>query len=211
MSDCGCEFEARDRAERRTLRWLLAINATLFVIEFAVGWLAHSTGLLADSLDMLADAMVYGVSLFAVGQAAARKQQAARISGYGQILLALLVLVEVIRRALSGSEPVSLLMMGMASVALAANLSCLYLIRQHRDGGVHMRASWIFSSNDVIANMGVITAGALVWWLGSAWPDLAIGSVIAIIVLRGGLQILFEVKRESATSAGQRESTCEKD
>ena len=183
MSDCGCEFEARDRAERRTLWILLSINASLFVVELGVGWLAQSTGLIADSLDMLADAMVYGISLYAVGAAAARKRQAARWSGLGQIALALLVLFEVIRRTLTGSEPVSALMMGMAVVALAGNVTCLLLVRQHRDGGVHMRASWIFSSNDVIANLGVIVAGALVAWSGAAWPDLVIGGLIAAVVL----------------------------
>lgn len=211
MSDCGCEFEARDQAEKRTLRALLGINAGLFVIEFVVGWLAQSTGLLADSLDMLADAMVYGISLFAVGQAAARKQQAARWSGYGQIVLALLVLAEVVRRTFTGSEPLSLMMMGMASVALVGNVACLLLIRQHRDGGVHMRASWIFSSNDVIANVGVIIAGGLVWSFGVAWPDLVIGCLIAIVVLRGGLRILSEVAKEANGNERQNQSTCSDD
>ena len=199
---CGCAFEARDRAERRTLKLLLVINAVLFAVELVVGWVAQSTGLIADSLDMLADAMVYAISLLAVGAAAWRKRQAARWSGYGQIALALLVLFEVLRRALTGSEPVSALMMSMATVALIGNVSCLLLIRRHREGGVHMRASWIFSSNDVIANLGVISAGALVAWTGAYWPDLVIGSLIAFIVLRGGVSILREVAAEEATDSG---------
>ncbi len=205
MSDCGCEFEARDRAERRTLWALLAINAALFVVEFGVGWLAQSTGLIADSMDMLADAMVYGISLYAVGRAVAHKQRAARWSGYGQIVLALLVLFEVLRRTLAGSEPISLLMMGMASVALVGNVACLLLIRRHRDGGVHMRASWIFSSNDVIANLGVIVAGALVWSFGAAWPDLVIGGLIAVVVMRGGIRILGEVAEENRKEQARHE------
>jgi len=53
-----------------------------------------------------------------------------------------------------------------------------------------MKASWIFSTNDVIANMGVILAGLLVAVTNSRYPDLIIGSVIAIIVFRGSLKIL---------------------
>ena len=112
------------------------------------------------------------------------------MSGYGQIALALLALVDVLRRALQGSEPVSLLMMGVGLVALVANATCLTLISKHRQDGAHMRAAHIFSKNDVIANLGVILAGALVWWRHSPYPDLIIGSVIALIVLRGGLSIL---------------------
>ena len=52
----------------------------------------------ADALDMGADASVYALSLLAVGTAAARKKQLARASGYLQLGLALVGLVEVIRR-----------------------------------------------------------------------------------------------------------------
>ena len=98
------------------------------------------------------------------------------------------------RRAILGSEPTSLLMVGTGCVALVANLICLRLISSHRDGGAHMRASWIFSKNDVIANTGVIIAGVLVMTLGSRIPDLAVGSIVAVVVVRGGMQILKGVE-----------------
>ena len=97
---------------------------------------------------------------------------------------------EVVRRAIAGSEPESPLIIGMATVALVANVSCLRLISKHRHGGAHMRASAIFSANDVLANVGVIIAGGLVALTGSNYPDLAIGTVIALLVLRGATRIL---------------------
>jgi len=178
------------RREARTLRWLLAINALMFVLELGTGLFAQSTGLIADSLDMLADAAVYGVALYAVGRASALQLRAARLAGLVQALLALSVLGEVARRLLFGSEPESLPMMGMGLLALLANIACLYLISDHRDGGVHMRASWIFSANDVLANLGVIAAGALVAWTGSPYPDLLIGSAVGLLVLDGARRIL---------------------
>lgn len=198
MSGCGCEMEARNKQERKTLMIVLGINAFMFVVEFALGLLAESTGLIADSLDMFADASVYSISLYAVGKGSALKGKAATLSGGVQIALALLVLVDVLRRLIVGSEPVSSLMMSVAAVALIANSICLWLISKHRDGGVHMRASVIFSTNDVIANIGVILSGALVSALGSRYPDLVIGLVIAIVVLRGGIQILKEASEHRA-------------
>jgi Co/Zn/Cd efflux system component len=176
--------------EQATLKLLLAINGTMFFLEFGVGWVAQSTGLIADSLDMFADAAVYGVSLYAVGKAASAQARAARLSGYLQLLLALGALGEVARRFLAGSQPEAPAMIGIALLALAANVTCMALISKHREGGVHMRASWIFSTNDVIANLGVILAGALVAWTGSAAPDLVIGTIIGIVVLMGALRIL---------------------
>lgn len=190
MPDCGCGSEDTASLQRRVLWVLLAINGTMFVTELGVGLYAESTGLLADSLDMLADALVYAIALSAVGQAAGRKAKAARLSGYLQIALGLGVLAEVIRRAVVGSEPISALMMGMGGVALVANVACLLLLARHRHDGEHMRASWIFSTNDVIANTGVIVSGLLVLLLDSAVPDLVIGTVISAVVVRGGVQIL---------------------
>ncbi|MCB9746750.1 MAG: cation transporter [Alphaproteobacteria bacterium] len=176
--------------ERRVLGQLLAINAAMFIAELAFGIWAESTGLIADSLDMLADAMVYSLSLFAVGRAAASQRRAARASGWLQMALAVAALGEVARRAVVGSEPAEVVMIGVASVALVANLGCVALLARHRDGGVHLKASWIFSTNDVLANLGVVAAGALVLATGSAIPDLIIGGVVGLLVLSGAVRIL---------------------
>jgi cation diffusion facilitator family transporter len=196
MPDCGCHFEAHDEEQRKVLRTLLAINGVMFVVELAVGLIAQSSGVMADSLDMLADAMVYGVGLYAVGRSAALKRRSARWSGIFQVALAAGIFVDVARRAVFGSEPHSALMMVVASVALVANAWCLSLLHKHRDGEVHMRASWIFSRSDVIANAGVILAGVLVWFTDSRWPDLIVGSAIATVVVRGGVEILRDAARE---------------
>lgn len=184
--------KAADRAgeESGTLKILLAINAVMFVLELATGVIAQSTALIADSLDMFADAGVYGLSLYAVGHGLRMQMRAARMAGILQMILALGVLLEVARRFVFGSEPESGLMMLMALIALVANSACLMLIAKHREGGVHMKASWIFSANDVIINLGVIVAGALVAWTGSNYPDLLVGTIVGLIVLNGARRIL---------------------
>lgn len=200
MSDCGCQMEAKNAAQRRVLGYLLLINGTMFVLEVITGVLAQSTALIADSLDMLTDAAVYGISLYAVGRSSIYKTRAASFSGILQITLAGLVLLDVIRKFISGSAPESALMISIGFIALMANVSCLWLLAKHRKGEVHMRASWIFSKNDVIANLGVIIAGLLVTFTRSQLPDLIIGLAITVFVLRGGIQILQEARAEKAAS-----------
>lgn len=192
MSGCGCGSDQSERLERKTLVALLAINGVMFMAEVILGWIAESAGLIADSLDMLADAGVYGLSLYVVGRGMRKQSKAASISGILQIILGASVILEVLRRYLFGSEPESFLMMAVGSVALVANLYCLRLIARHRDAGVHMRASFIFSANDVIANLGVIISGCLVWMVGSRYPDLVIGAIISAVVVWGGIKILKE-------------------
>jgi Co/Zn/Cd efflux system component len=180
----------RAAAEVRVLVIVLAINLVMFVIELAAGLWARSTGLVADSLDMLADASVYAIALAGAGASVHGQRRAARASGWLQLGLAGMVLAEVVRRAIEGGEPRSDVMMAIGVLALLANVTCMVVLAGHRSGGAHMRASWIFTTNDVLANLGVILAGQLVAVTGSAWPDLLVGTAIALLVGSGGLRIL---------------------
>lgn len=139
---------------------------------------------------MFADAAVYGIALYGAGRAATGQRSAARVSGWLQLALAVGVLLEVSRRVVTGSEPEPTGMMGVAAVALTANAVCLWLLAGHRSGGAHMKASWIFTTNDVAANIGVIVGGLLVRATGSHVPDLVIGSAIGVLVLNGARRII---------------------
>jgi Co/Zn/Cd efflux system component len=199
LNEALVESEEVRGAESKVLKQLLAINAFMFVGELTAGVIAQSTGLIADSLDMFADAAVYGMSFYAVGKALSYKISAAKFSGYLQVLLALMALSEIIRRFFYGSEPEAPAMVLVAFAALVANVTCLVLLAKHREGGVHMKASWIFSTNDVIANIGVIVAGVAVYLTGSHLPDLIIGTIIALVVFTGAIRIL-NLSRGSVTS-----------
>jgi len=189
--EAALPVKADESKERIILWWVLAINFTFFLVEMISGWLAASMGLVADSLDMLADAIVYGLSLMAVGHALKRKQQVAKISGYFQMSLALIGFVEVLRRFFGvAAMPEFEIMIVISVFALLANMISLYLIQQNKSKEAHMQASAIFTSNDIIVNIGVIVAGSLVFWLDSRIPDLIVGSIIFLVVLRGAIRIL---------------------
>lgn len=185
------EQNKEDKKQRKALWAVLIINFAFFLIEMSTGIISKSMGLVADSLDMLADAFVYTLSLFAVGAAVARKKKVALISGYFQILLAVLGFIEVIKRFIGIEEtPHFQTMIIISILALIANTACLLILQRTKSKDAHIQASLIFSSNDVIINGGVILAGVMVWWLDSNIPDLLIGSIVFAIVIRGALRIL---------------------
>ena len=185
------EPDAGDEQQRKLLIIVLLINAALFVLEMATGFIAQSMGLVADSLDMLADALVYGLSLYAVGKAVAQKKRVARMSGYFQLFLAGFGVFEVLRRFLgAGDEPDFTLMITISLIALAGNVAALFVLRRAQSQDVHMKASWIFTSNDVLVNIGVIAAGVLVFVTGSKLPDLLVGAAVFCLVGVGAFRIL---------------------
>lgn len=191
------EVEFEEPTKQRRLLWMvLAINFAFFAVEMATGLISGSMGLVADSLDMLADSFVYGISLFAVGASVSRKQNIATLAGYFQILLAIVGFVEVVRRFIGVEEMPDFTTMIVVSVlALSANGFCLYLLQRSKSSEAHMQASAIFTSNDVIINLGVIAAGVLVYLSGSNKPDLIVGTIVFVVVIRGALKILKLGKR----------------
>ena len=195
MSDCGCHHEAKNAQERKILMIALALNATMAVVGGIAGWIGQSTGLLADALDMLSDATAYAIGLVAIGRTASFKANAATLSGIALLLLGLGVLFEVGRRVIYGAEPASGWMIGTAAVSLIVNMSVLRMLAPLKSGEVHLRATWIFTRADIVANVGVIVAGMLVFWLRSPIPDYVIGTLIGLYVVKEAVSILVEARR----------------
>ncbi|GIV45779.1 MAG: transporter [Ignavibacterium sp.] len=185
------EIISEESTQRKVLWTVFLINFAFFLIEIVFGIVSKSMGLVADSLDMLADAFVYGISLYVVGGTITRKKNIAKLAGYFQITLAVVGFIEVLRRFIGIEELPDFKTMILVSIfALIANSICLYLLQKSKSKEAHMRASMIFTSNDVIINIGVIIAGALVLLLNSGIPDLAIGSIVFVIVINGAIRIL---------------------
>lgn len=206
MSDCGCHHEARNAQERRILRIALVLNAIMAVVGGVAGWIAESTGLLADALDMLSDATAYAIGLIAIGRTARFKANAALLSGSVLLVLGVGVLVEVGRRIIYGAEPLSGWMIGTALLSLVVNFTVLRMLAPLKSGEVHLRATWLFTRADVVANLGVILAGALVLWLGSPYPDFIIGALIGLYVIKEAVEILGDARRAGTAARNQKPS-----
>lgn len=177
--------------EKKLLITVLMVNAIFFLIESVIGFLFQSMGLMADALDMLADALVYGMALIVVGKSILHKQRIAQFSGYIQITLAIIGIIEVLRRYMGAeSYPSPIAMATMSFLALVGNAYCLWLLQRNNSQEAHMRASLIFSANDVLINIGIIFTALAVWLTGSPLPDLIIGTVVFFLVLRGAWRIL---------------------
>lgn len=194
MSSCcndkTCEIEALRGRQSATLRRVLAINAVMFVLEFASGLLAGSISLLADSLDMLGDATVYGFSLYAVARGTRQKALSALLKGGVMAAFGLVVLAQAVSKILSPQAPAAEVIGGIGMLALLANGACLALLWRHRTEDINMSSVWLCSRNDIIANVSVLGAALMVWLLDAAWPDIAVGVAIAALFLRSAVFVM---------------------
>jgi cation diffusion facilitator family transporter len=182
----------RKAEQRRVLILVMVINLVMFVAEFGGGVLARSSALMADSVDMLGDAVVYALSLYALSRGPRWEAGAALAKGGIILVFGIAVVVEIVDKIVNGVPPSSTLMLAFGSAALIANLTCLAMLWRFRSENVNMSSTFECSRNDVASNIGVLIAAGLVAATGTAWPDIAVGGVIAIIFLRSAWRVLAE-------------------
>lgn len=207
MDSC-CENKAGELAQLRTrqsrvLYIVLAINAVMFLVEFAAGWIAGSTALLADSLDMFGDASVYALTLFVLHRSARARASAAFFKGGFMLLFGMLVVADALRKSLLQEVPAADWMGAVGALALLANGICFALLYRHRADDLNLRSTWLCSRNDLVANISVIATAGLVALTGSLWPDVVVGLAIAALFLHSAGQVIREARQEWRASAAQ--------
>jgi Co/Zn/Cd efflux system component len=194
--DKGCAIDELRERQAGMLKIVLAINAVMFVVEAAGGYLASSTALLSDSLDNLGDALTYALSLYVVTRSDRAKAKVALFKGALMAAAALIVVGQIIYRLFVPSTPIFEAMGGLAFLALAANGVCLVLLWRHRSDDVNMSSVFECSRNDIASNLAVIVAAAAVWWLGSGWPDLLVAIALAALLQTSAGRVLLRARRE---------------
>src|ERR1700751_5322772 len=92
-------------AYRRVLWAVLAINATMFIVEIGAGVAAGSASLQAAALDFFGDAANYAISLFVIGMALRVRAIAALGKGISMGVFGLWVLGMVLWHLAHGTLP----------------------------------------------------------------------------------------------------------
>ena len=203
---CGCtgdtERAQTDPAYRRALWWVVILNVGFGIVELVGGFIANSQALKADALDFLGDGSITFVGLLALGWAASTRARVAMTQGLFLGILGLAVIAMAIWRALNAIPPDPELMGGIGIAALIVNVTAALILARFREGGdAQARAIWLFSRNDAINNVAVIAAAGLVFWLDSAWPDIIVAAVIAVIFLQSAWEIIRDARGELRAKA----------
>lgn len=198
----GCEctkVEVKTEGELQILRTALVLNAIMFAIGAGVGLWAQSAGILADALDMLTDAIAYWLALMAFSRGLIFKRLAARWSGTVLAVLGVGIIIEIVHRYFIGSEPIGSVMMAYSVVSFGVNLYVLSRLTVFRQGEIHLRATYLFTRADVVANVALFVTGAIVAATGLRIVDLLLGFGIGLYVLKEAVEILRQANEAGET------------
>lgn len=194
MADCcndkACEIEALRNRQSSTLKIVLGINATMFIVELTAGLISGSVSLLADSLDMLGDALVYSFSIYVVARGPRMKAKAALFKGGIMAVFGFSVLGQAVYKIVFPQLPLVEAIGAIGLLALIANSVCFALLWRHRSDDINMSSVWLCSRNDIIANVSVLLAAVGVWFTHTGWPDILVGLALAALFLRSAIFVL---------------------
>jgi Co/Zn/Cd efflux system component len=198
-ADCcghGATFEGLSADYKRRLWIVIAINASMFLVEMATGALAGSQALQADALDFLGDATTYGISLAVIGAAIQIRAGAAVLKALSLTAMALWVLGSTAYHVLILGVPRAEVMGVIGILALAANAASVLILVRYKDGDANVRSVWLCSRNDAIGNVAVMVAALAVWATATKWPDLLVAAIMAALFLNSSSAILRQSFRE---------------
>ncbi|MFP8777425.1 cation transporter [Hydrogenophaga sp. RWCD_12] len=197
---CTIESRALDSvanpAWRRALWIALVLNALMFAVELTAGLQADSVSLLADAVDFAGDAANYALSLAVLGMAVVWRSRAAMVKGLSMAAYGLFVIGKAFWVLRSGTVPEPMTMGLVGALALVVNAGVAVLLYAFRTGDANMRSVWLCSRNDALSNIAVMLAALGVFGTGSAWPDLVVAAVMAVLALTAGVTVVREARRE---------------
>jgi Co/Zn/Cd efflux system component len=187
---------SQDPRYRRVLWIALLLNAAMFAVEIGAGLQSGSVSLLADAVDFAGDAANYGLSLAVLGMGVAMRARAALVKALSMGAFGVAVLLRAAWSVVQGTTPEPLTMGTVAVLALAVNVGVAVLLYAWREGDANMRSVWLCTRNDAIGNLAVGAAALGVFGTGSAWPDLAVATVMAALALMASVEVARQARRE---------------
>lgn len=201
---CGCTHHSAAGMSENKLRLSLLLTLAFVVVEAVAGWRSGSLALLSDAGHNFTDALALGLSWYAIW-IARKPASSTRTFGYHRvgILTALfnaLTLVAIAAfifveawQLFAHPHPVSSKpMMLIAALAFALNTSIAIGLRGEAAHNVNMRSAFIHMAGDALSSLGVLAAGAVLYYTGWTWTDPLVSVLIGGFILYSSWDIVRE-------------------
>jgi cobalt-zinc-cadmium efflux system protein len=196
----------------RAFMLAIVLNTGFVIIEFAYGFMAHSTALMADAGHNLSD--VLGL-LLAWGAAILSKTQPAGRYTYGlrstSILAALVnamllllacgaIALEALQRFVEPAQVAGLTVSAVAAVGLLINGFSAWLFMDASKHDLNLRGAFLHMAFDAAVSLGVVITGLAMFFTSWYWLDPVISLVIVAVVLMGTWGLLRDAIRLSLSA-----------
>ena len=179
-----------DLLGRRALVIAFIINLVMMSVDLWYGLMMNSASLLGDAANNSGDVFILGSSILVLSSTTEVKNRLALFKGMIMTVFGLWAFYHVYLGLMGESDLTGGIISLIGVMSLAGNSAVAFMMYKHQHKDINFLSAFICCRNDAIASAGIILAGLLVMFTGSFWPDVVIGTAIAIIVCHGGIKII---------------------
>ena len=179
-----------DKVGRKVLITAFIINLVMITADLAYGLMMNSASLLSDAANNAGDVFILGSSILVLSSTTAVKNRLALLKGIIMIAFGLWAFYYVYLGIIGMSQLTGGIISFVGVISLIGNTSVALTMYKHQHKDINFMSAFICCRNDAFASAGIILAGLLVMFTKTSWPDILIGTVIAIIVCLGGIKII---------------------
>jgi cobalt-zinc-cadmium efflux system protein len=189
-------------ANRRQLAIALGLILGLMVVEIAAGLVADSLALVSDAAHMLTDAVAIGLSLWAASLATRpakgsltygyRRAEilAAQFNGATLLALAVLIVIEAVRRLYSPPSVEAGLILAVAVIGVGVNLLATWVLAKANRESLNVEGSYQHILTDLYAFIGTAIAAVVILTTGFERADPIASLFVAALMLRAAYGLL---------------------
>ena len=179
-----------DSLGRNALIIAFLINLIMVALDLTYGLMMNSASLLSDAANNSGDVFILGSSIIVLSSTTAVKNQLALLKGIIMTVFGLWAFYHVYLGLIGESALSGGIISFVGLISLIGNTSVALMMHKHQHKDINFKSAFICCRNDAIASAGIILAGVLVIYTGSFWPDVIIGTIIATVVLSGGIKVI---------------------
>ena len=168
----------------------LVIISSYMIIEFLGGYYFNSLALMADAGHMANDSLSLLLALIALFLNAQNQKRFALLNGTSLIVVAVWILVEATERWQYPTTMLALPMLGVAITGLLVNIFVAWLMMKGDHENLNIKAAYLHVLADLFGSLVAIIAGLSAWLLNWQWVDLVASSILSLLVLRSGINVV---------------------
>ena len=181
---------AHTPTNKKILSTSLVIISSYMIIEFLGGYYFNSLALMADAGHMANDSLSLLLALIALFLNAQNQKRFALLNGTSLIVVAVWILVEATERWQYPTTMLALPMLGVAITGLLVNIFVAWLMMKGDHENLNIKAAYLHVLADLFGSLVAIIAGLSAWLLNWQWVDLVASSILSLLVLRSGINVV---------------------
>lgn len=188
----------------RNLFISILLNILITVAQVIGGVLSGSLALLSDALHNFSDVLSLIISYIAT-VLSKRKASTSRTFGYKRaeiiaafinastlIIVAILLIIEAVKRFQNPQEIESNLVIWLSLLGILANGFSVLLLKKDANDNMNMRSAYLHLLTDMMASVAVLIGGLLMKFYGIFWIDSVLTFAIAVYLIYVGYKLLIE-------------------